>query len=694
MPSILARSRRLIPHTLLLCLAMTLAGCPFLDDDPDQNDRPADNPAQNPPDDQPDDGDDQPGDRDDGDDGDRADNDGNTDDSTVCGREVLPSPAQLPAAPCQRGDSVMSESFQRTAGPPNRDSKTFHLESNSRVCLTVTNGAGGDRISAAWVYLDGDLLFGPDRFSQQVGQLRESLVLPAGDHEIRTRLASKPGASFDIDIRASGVTNMVTKQPDAVGKQGILTVSNVAVDHPMFSPNGDGYHETALFNADNNPTGLPENKKSQYSLRWDWRIIDADTCSPAGVTLSGTTPVNSPTNVQVHWDGRDDGGTIVPDGKYIYEYHVELLGAGGKVVDTVTARPRGLLVDTTTPDFGTVDFTDKCEPRQDEHECRCPDDLEDGTRCTFAWIPYLQSFEDPATVDTGKFITTHQDPTTDRWEVVVDLRDYNGGGLVPQSDGTWDSLEQLQSWVSELTGVPADAEATRLFNFDYTQLGYSTPVVEKKGAVDGFNHFLLDAITDATGKITIGGRTIDLKQQLASSDTEVPSAYRIDNPREDDEACGENGNTDGETRFQTKSCTKVKTANLDPGGTNLGIYLLVQRMFDVRIDGEGTSRDGHCIVNGIFKCGVRTVQRGADLTAAGEEFIEHGEIDLAREVETVGTDAPAVVTHTDRHFSQGGDLTPIDGVCSRSLSSVGGMSTPLDTAAGAVAPSCIVNGIF
>lgn len=664
-----------------------------------------------------------------------ADADDEEDGETVCGREVVASPALLPVDPCQDGEVVVDEDVRRTRGEPDGTTSSFTVDETSELCITIDNRAGvtsdgGDegsgegegrgngqgrgnddgssddddrgegRVSAAWVYVDGEFVVGPDEFDQETESLQRTLEVAEGEHEVRVRVASKPGAELGVEVKAANALHAEGDQPTTTGDNGILEVSNVAVDHPMFSPNGDGYHDTALFNADNLPGDLPgdlpgeETGDDEYRLEWSWNIIDAETCKrvPAGIT--GTTRVNSPTNVRALWDGTDGAGSAVDDGQYLYEYSVDLVRSDDRVIDSATATARGVLVDSSSPDTETRDFGARCDPGADPDACRCPADTPDGVRCTFGWIPYLEDFQEPSRVDTSQFITT-RDAEGERPEVVVDLREYNGGGLVPQTEATYRSVEELQSYVAALTGVAPDPDKTRLFNFDYIQLGYSTPVVEKEGVTSGFNHFLLDVITDANGELTIDGRTVDVGAMLASDQTPVPARFEIDNRRTGD-GCAYNGNFDGEQTLRARSCSKLRTANLDPAGTNLGVYVLESKVFDIEVDDVGTSRGTHCIVNGIFKCGVRTFHRDADLTSAGVQYIEKNADTLleARDVETRGSETPALVVHTDRTFVEGGGERPLDGVCARCIASGAAMSTPLDTATGAVSPSCIVNGIF
>jgi len=656
-------------------LVLVAGGCSLVDDDPDRR-TDAERPA--------------------------ADRGDETDGKEVCGLETLPSPTKVTADACESGSTAVSETFTRSAGKPDTRKRTFTVDFSSELCLTVDNGGeadpgpdrkGPDGLAAAWIYVDDELVFGPDDFDPQTDRLRKTLDVTEGSHRVRVRLASKPGTSLELEARTAG--HEPVGEP-AVGDRGNLRVENIAVDHPLFSPNSDGYHDTATFNADNIPTNPPGESSGNFSyeIDWKWKLVDAESCETVQAGPSGTTAVNSPTNVQATWDGTDAGGSIVSDGNYLYQYSADLVRSDGRVLDSVTATARGLVVDTASPDLGIQSFGDPCDTASDPNGCKCPDQTDDGRRCTFAWIPNLTTFESPGEVDTSAFLTSHRDTTTGRWEVIVDLRNYNGGGLVPQHSGTYESIEQLRQYVAELTGVPADSDRTRLFNFDYRQLGYSTPVVRERGIVDGFNHFLLDALTDASGSVTIDDETIDLKTALRTSDGPVPEQLQIAEKRLGEE-CGYNGNTDGIDDIRAKSCTNLRTANLDPERSNLGIYIFKKRIFGAEVNGSGTVRDEVCIINGIYKCGVRTFQRDIDTSLSSVQYTERADIEAIRDTQSSASSLPAVVSHTDRFFTgPDGETSIIDGFCSEDTASSGILTAPLDSGAGALPGTCIINGIY
>ncbi|MFP4598303.1 MAG: hypothetical protein ACLFVJ_08625 [Persicimonas sp.] len=623
--------------------------------------------------------------------------------TTVCGMDSRPSPSELAADPCASGELELAENFQRSPGAPIDDARGFELAEDSRVCVTVD----ANDVDAGAIYVDGEAVVSPDQFAEGKS-FRYTLDLDAGAHTITAQLQSIPGSSLDVEVRSRPSDEM---EPMFIGDSGILEVTNVAVDHPLFSPNGDGYHDDTLFNADNYPRDLPGKELGiyDYYLDWSWEVIDASTCNSIGVVHAGTTEVNSPTNVQALWAGSasdsatvalsstTDTDTTVEDGSYLYKYDVTLMRSDGMLIDSTETELQGVEVDSSSdPDFGDPVFGTECDPEEDPYKCECPDEpLPDGDRCTYASIHYdLDSFDELSEVNTEEFITTHYDSEEDRYTVIVDLRTYNGGGLIPQGDGTWSSIEDLQKYIEELTGVPADPKQRRLFNFDFIQLGYSTGVVDGEGIVNGFNHFLLDVITDRYGEITFDTGTYDLKELLADSTINVPEEFLINDERTGEE-CAYNGNTDGDSSVTAKGCTQVQMANLDPDRTNLGIYRIESRIWDLRIDDIGTTRDQHCIINGTYDCRVRTIHREGDMHLGHNHYVEEDTIDQVRDLGVKEAGVAAFIFDVDRHWGGAESTTPIDGICSDGLAVRNEtFDVPLDTAAGAVSESCIINGTY
>lgn len=631
--------------------------------------------------------------------------------NAVCGySDVLPSPAMLDEDPCHFGELVTSKHISGYTWGGGGADATFNVSGESHVCVTVETA--GSLVGP--VLVDGELVRANPNSSGQAGGTDYSLQLSPGTHAVEVPGAFWGGAT--VEVRA---TDVRPGQATVWGQNGILETHNVATDHSLFSPNGDGFHDGTEFFADNYPWYLPGEFTGQFDfwLNWEWEVIDAESCNSLGVVVAGQTQVHSPAHVAAPWDGvdpsaatsvsalsGDTASALVPDGRYLYIYRADLMRSDGLWIDSVQSHPRGMLIDSTSRrepnSMGPMTFNPTaisnpnylttCDPSVDPDQCDCPSNLPAQTRCTNERISDLESFEDPSSVSTGDFITTTHDSTTGRYTVKVDLREYNGGGLVPQGNGTWSDINELQAYVEDLTGVPADQNQERLFNFDYVQLGYSTPVTSTQ-AITGFNHFLLDVITDSEGKLHIDGTTYDLPEIFANGESNIPAAYQIANDRHGDE-CYVNGNTDGSTDVEARACTELRMANLDPGDTDLGIYRIKTRIFEVLEDEEGTERESYCLSGG--DCGVRTVQRDAAMFATRYLYQEdNGTLVQLGRLLDVDKATPALVVETDRFFDDGGSNNPVDGVCMSGVANRAGMDIHLASGDGALPSSCIINGI-
>lgn len=613
--------------------------------------------------------------------------------SEVCGFEVLPSPQTIFEDACESGRTVYGPArFEREQGKPVAETAVFEVASSGDACVTIRNGDGGGRISSGRVTVDGASAAVPSDFNQQSDGVERSFALGEGTHELSVDLASGPGSFIEVEVREP--FPQLNDAAETIGPNGALRLTNVATDHPLLTPNGDGHHDDTVFNLDGEPLiELPgkEEGTTDYFLDWKILVVSLDTCATEETGISGQTKINSPTNVRTTWDGTLDDGTLVDSGSYAYYAEVSLIREDGFVYDTVVSPRYGMIVDSAPADYDEgAKNLGQCDPLNDPFVCRCPGagGIPTGdTNCNYA-DPHpghgnLARIDDPLSIDRS-FIATTQGPDG-RWNVAADMRAFNHGGFVVQTQGVWDSEAELRQWVSEMTGVPTSA-GDSLFNFDYTQVGTSTAITIVGLADHSFNHFLLDAITDQYGSITIDGGTTDVAA-LFNDDALAPSQYALDNARTGDE-CTANGTVIGDDPFRAKFCAYNTAVSLS-SGTDLGVYALRTTVFDVGFGGAFSTVEEYCATNAIFACAIRNFTVPAESitiessyyvdTADGSQFAFTEQVQA---FDTVGLS----FTH-DR-----GDGA--DGVCTRAVTERAGALVRMDSADGSVPETCATNGIF
>ncbi|HUU03606.1 MAG TPA: hypothetical protein VM425_19375 [Myxococcota bacterium] len=95
--------------------------------------------------------------------------------------------------------------FSRSTGKPQVETAGFEVQEKGEICVLVVNGASdpphGKRISSAWISIDGELVIGPEEFSQVVDAVTAPRAIEAGPHELSVRLASKPGSFITVEVR-------------------------------------------------------------------------------------------------------------------------------------------------------------------------------------------------------------------------------------------------------------------------------------------------------------------------------------------------------------------------------------------------------------------------------------------------------------------------------------------------------------
>src|SRR5512134_4022715 len=90
--------------------------------------------------------------------------------------------------------------YTRNAGPPTTFTDAFTRCGTAACQMVVTNGNpdGTNRVSSAWIWLNGGLIVGPNDFNQRVGSMARPVQL-AATNEIEIQIASQPGAFLIVE---------------------------------------------------------------------------------------------------------------------------------------------------------------------------------------------------------------------------------------------------------------------------------------------------------------------------------------------------------------------------------------------------------------------------------------------------------------------------------------------------------------
>lgn len=115
-----------------------------------------------------------------------------------------------------------------------------------------------------------------------------------------------------------------------------LTLGALAISNPVFSPNGDGARDTTTFSA---AVNLPD-------ATWTVELRDGIGTLVRTATGSG--------NVGFVWDGRDNGGSVVPDGPYGVAVSVVDDSATASVAGSVTVDTAGPSALLSVPSNGGI----------------------------------------------------------------------------------------------------------------------------------------------------------------------------------------------------------------------------------------------------------------------------------------------------------------------------------------------------
>jgi len=395
-------------------------------------------------------------------------------------------------------------------------------------------------------------------------------------------------------------------------------------------------------------------------------------------TKDSASSGNAELNLRDAWDGIADSGLLSPDGNYAFQLEATLRDTVSGNVDTVTSKTLGMTLKASAVDFEQQPTVQACDPGTDDFGCECPPT--DPT-CSFTYTDAAPTPADLLLLGPS-FITTTQDANTGRLSVVADLSALTASGLLLKGDGVWADAAAVQTYISTLTGVPADLDG-RLFNFDYTQVGATTAVTNTGIGNFQFNNLLLDAITDENGGITINGTWVSIADFLNSTNTGA-AAYDIADTYAG-ASCSYVAAFNGSHQLSSKYCLYNDAIGLPDG---LGLYTQRSSVFDTSQNGvETIKRSTFCDSDG---CAVRTWSQDVTITVDSFYFTVG-----ALGVELVFNDQTSYATPSlARMFDRGPVTAVISGQCSRAIVENTALRVRLDAADGAVGTTCIINGYY
>jgi hypothetical protein len=131
-----------------------------------------------------------------------------------------------PVAGAQYTPAFGPEQYARTAGPPDDFVEHFQHCGTAGCRIVVVNGNadGSDRISSAWISLNGVEILGPSDFKHKTGSIIKPVSL-AGSNTLEITLASSPGGFLMVDVEC--VTSAATLSAVAPG-DSLLNPSTLA----------------------------------------------------------------------------------------------------------------------------------------------------------------------------------------------------------------------------------------------------------------------------------------------------------------------------------------------------------------------------------------------------------------------------------------------------------------------------------
>ena len=162
---------------------------------------------------------------------------------------------------------LFGDTFYREKGKPFTEYRRFEVSKHGHLCVVVTNGKKdpphGRRVSAAWISIDGELVIGPEPFSQVTERITESYSVSPGEHELSVKLASKPGSFILVELF------YLTEDEDG---DGVLDEDDNCVS--VYNPDQNDFDGDGLGNACDDEDHL--DRKAEFQNLINEYLVDPD----------------------------------------------------------------------------------------------------------------------------------------------------------------------------------------------------------------------------------------------------------------------------------------------------------------------------------------------------------------------------------------------------------------------------------
>lgn len=241
---------------------------------------------------------------------------------------VLSAPTPIPAAPVPMTTVFGPKQYTRATGQPQTFTETFQHCGTGQCQIVVTNGNGdkSKRASSASISLNGQQVFSPRDFNQQVASIVKPVTL-RDQNQLTVTLASSPGSTLTVSVqcvapaavlegRAPGVSlvNPTTlASAFQIANTGSATAENVQITSfslsggtlttPTLPNNLGAIPAGGLTNADATFTGGPflPNATLALTVNGTYQVGGSTFCFTFNLTLRippnapGDAPLNSVT---------------------------------------------------------------------------------------------------------------------------------------------------------------------------------------------------------------------------------------------------------------------------------------------------------------------------------------------------------------------------------------------------------------